>query len=124
MHGAWADASGWNEVIRSLQAQGYPVVATANPLRGLSADSAYLAARLKTIKGPLVLAGHSYGGAVITNAVPDHVLMACPRSAGRPSARCRAGCRPGPCLTPRRRSAARRGGRRVRPAWCRRSGRP
>ncbi|MGW5969529.1 alpha/beta fold hydrolase [Streptomyces sp. NPDC055186] len=68
VHGAWADASGWNEVVRSLQAQGYPVVATANPLRGLSDDSEYLAARLKTIKGPVVLAAHSYGGAVITDA--------------------------------------------------------
>ncbi|MDT0397858.1 MULTISPECIES: alpha/beta hydrolase [Streptomyces] len=68
VHGAWADDSGWDEVIRSLQAKGYPVVATANPLRGLDGDSAYLAARLKTIEGPVVLAAHSYGGAVITNA--------------------------------------------------------
>ncbi|MBL3670399.1 alpha/beta hydrolase [Streptomyces sp. M2CJ-2] len=68
VHGAWADASGWNEVVQSLQAQGYPVIAAANPLRGLSADSDYLAARLKTIKGPVVLAAHSYGGAVITDA--------------------------------------------------------
>ncbi|MFI8006084.1 alpha/beta fold hydrolase [Streptomyces sp. NPDC086010] len=68
VHGAWADASGWDEVSESLQAKGYPVVATANPLRGLSGDSAYLAARLKAIKGPIVLVGHSYGGAVITNA--------------------------------------------------------
>ncbi|MEF9907133.1 alpha/beta fold hydrolase [Streptomyces sp. P9-A2] len=68
VHGAWADASGWNEVVRSLQAEGYPVVAPANPLRSLSGDSAYLAALLKTIKGPLVLVGHSYGGSVITDA--------------------------------------------------------
>ncbi len=68
VHGAWADASGWSEVTESLQAKGYPVVATANPLRSLTGDSAYLAARLKTIKGPIVLVGHSYGGAVITNA--------------------------------------------------------
>ncbi|GGX93902.1 alpha/beta fold hydrolase [Streptomyces fructofermentans] len=68
VHGAWADASGWSEVISSLQAQGYPVIATANPLRSLSGDSAYLAARLKTINGPVILVGHSYGGAVITNA--------------------------------------------------------
>ncbi|MGW3681028.1 alpha/beta fold hydrolase [Streptomyces prasinus] len=68
VHGAWADASGWNKVVRSLQAEGYPVIAPANPLRGLSADSDYLTARLKTIKGPLVLVGHSYGGSVITNA--------------------------------------------------------
>lgn len=68
VHGAWAEASGWDEVIRSLQAQGYSVVATANPLRSLSGDSAHLASRLKTIRGPIVLAAHSYGGAVITNA--------------------------------------------------------
>ena len=68
VHGAWADASGWDDVIKSLQAQGYPVVATANPLRSLSGDSAYLAARLKAVEGPIVLVGHSYGGAVITNA--------------------------------------------------------
>ncbi|MFI8308200.1 alpha/beta fold hydrolase [Streptomyces sp. NPDC085927] len=68
VHGAWADASGWSEVVRSLQAEGYPVIAPANPLRNLSDDSDYLAALLKTIKGPLVLVGHSYGGAVITNA--------------------------------------------------------
>ncbi|MFD3825662.1 alpha/beta fold hydrolase [Streptomyces sp. NPDC058625] len=68
VHGAWADASGWNEVMRSLQAQGFPVVAASNPLRSLSGDAAYLADRLKSIKGPVVLVGHSYGGAVITNA--------------------------------------------------------
>ncbi|MFD7768912.1 alpha/beta fold hydrolase [Streptomyces sp. NPDC059787] len=68
VHGAWADDSGWDEVIRSLRAEGHPVVATANPLRGLTGDSAYLAARLRTIEGPVVLVGHSYGGAVITNA--------------------------------------------------------
>lgn len=68
VHGAWADTSSWSEVVQSLQARGYPVVATANPLRSLSGDSDYLAARLKTIKGPIVLVGHSYGGAVITNA--------------------------------------------------------
>ncbi|WP_373292672.1 esterase/lipase family protein [Streptomyces camponoticapitis] len=68
MHGSWADASGWNEITESLQRDGYPVIAAANPLRSLSGDSAYLAARLKTIKGPIVLVGHSYGGSVITNA--------------------------------------------------------
>lgn len=68
VHGAWADASGWNRVVTRLQQDGYPVVAPADPLRGLSGDSAYLAARLKTIRGPIVLVGHSYGGAVISNA--------------------------------------------------------
>ncbi|MGW4108954.1 alpha/beta fold hydrolase, partial [Streptomyces sp. NPDC004976] len=68
VHGYWADASGWSEVAAGLRARGYPVVATANPLRSLSGDSDYLAARLRTIEGPVVLAAHSYGGAVITNA--------------------------------------------------------
>ncbi|MFD9293295.1 alpha/beta fold hydrolase [Streptomyces sp. NPDC060030] len=68
VHGLWADASGWNEITERLQRDGFPVVATANPLRGLTGDSEYLAARLKSIEGPIVLVGHSYGGAVITNA--------------------------------------------------------
>lgn len=68
VHGTWADASSWDEVVQSLQERGYPVVAAANPLRSLSDDSDYLAALLKTIEGPIVLAGHSYGGAVISNA--------------------------------------------------------
>jgi pimeloyl-ACP methyl ester carboxylesterase len=68
VHGAWADASSWNGEISRLQADGYPVVAPANPLRSLSGDADYIASVLKTIKGPIVLVGHSYGGAVITNA--------------------------------------------------------
>jgi pimeloyl-ACP methyl ester carboxylesterase len=68
VHGAWADGSGWDGVIRRLQSDGYVVVAPANPLRSLSADSAYIASVLRSISGPIVLVGHSYGGAVITNA--------------------------------------------------------
>ncbi|QXE33545.1 alpha/beta hydrolase [Streptomyces sp. GMY02] len=68
VHGAWADASSWDGVTKRLQADGYTVVAPANPLRGLSSDAKYLSDYLKTVKGPVVLAGHSYGGAVITNA--------------------------------------------------------
>jgi pimeloyl-ACP methyl ester carboxylesterase len=68
VHGAFADASGWNDVIDSLDRQGYPVIAPANPLRGVSADAAYMRAVLAEIKGPIVLVGHSYGGVVITNA--------------------------------------------------------
>ena len=68
VHGAWGDSSGFDAVIADLTAEGYPVVAVADPLRGLSSDSAYLRARLATISGPIVLVGHSYGGAVITNA--------------------------------------------------------
>jgi pimeloyl-ACP methyl ester carboxylesterase len=68
VHGAFADASSWNGVIERLQQQGYTVIATANPLRGLAADSAYTASLLNQIDGPVLLAAHSYGGAVITNA--------------------------------------------------------
>ena len=68
VHCAWADSSSWDGEISRLQADGYPVVAPANPLRSLSGDAAYIASVLKTIKGPIVLVGHSYGGAVITNA--------------------------------------------------------
>lgn len=68
IHGAFADASGWNDVIANLQRRGYTVYAPANPLRGLATDSDYIRSFLATITGPIVLAGHSYGGAVITNA--------------------------------------------------------
>ena len=67
-HGAWADASSWAGVVRLLQADGYTVYAPPNPLQGLAYDSATLADFLKTISGPIVLVGHSYGGMVITNA--------------------------------------------------------
>jgi pimeloyl-ACP methyl ester carboxylesterase len=68
VHGAFADASSWNGVIERLQQQGYTVIAPANPLRGVTADSAYTASLLSQIDGPVLLAGHSYGGAVISNA--------------------------------------------------------
>jgi pimeloyl-ACP methyl ester carboxylesterase len=68
VHGAFADASSWNGVIGQLQQQGYTVIAPANPLRGVAADSAYTASLLGQIEGPVLLAGHSYGGAVISNA--------------------------------------------------------
>jgi pimeloyl-ACP methyl ester carboxylesterase len=68
VHGAFADASGWTGVTQRLQQLGYTVIAPANPLRGVSSDSAYVASVLATISGPIVLVGHSYGGEVITNA--------------------------------------------------------
>jgi pimeloyl-ACP methyl ester carboxylesterase len=68
VHGAFADSSGWNDVIERLQKRGYPVLAASNPLRGLTADAEYVKSILATIEGPIVLVGHSYGGAVITNA--------------------------------------------------------
>jgi pimeloyl-ACP methyl ester carboxylesterase len=67
-HGAWADTSSWSGVIKRLQADGYTVYAPPNPLQGLTYDSAFLAYFLHSISGPIVLVGHSYGGAVITNA--------------------------------------------------------
>jgi pimeloyl-ACP methyl ester carboxylesterase len=68
VHGAFADASGWNDVIGRLRRAGYPVTAPANPLRGVGADAAYIKSLLATLPGPVVLVGHSYAGAVITNA--------------------------------------------------------
>jgi len=68
VHGAFADASGWGGVITRLEKDGYPVLAPANPLRGVATDSAYIASVLATVRGPIVLVGHSYGGEVITNA--------------------------------------------------------
>jgi pimeloyl-ACP methyl ester carboxylesterase len=71
-HGAWADASSWNSVVSRLQRLGFTVYAPPNPLRGLPQDSAYLHDFLTqnaALQGqPVVLVGHSYGGAVITNA--------------------------------------------------------
>ena len=71
VHGAFADASSWNGVIERLQARGISVTAPANPLRGIAADSAYIAAVFEQIEGPVLAVGHSYGGAVITNAATD-----------------------------------------------------
>ncbi|MFF0424929.1 alpha/beta fold hydrolase [Streptomyces sp. NPDC004520] len=68
VHGAFADASSWSGTIRRLQHAGYPVLAPANPLRGLAADTAYLRSVLAAVDGPVVLVGHSYGGAVISGA--------------------------------------------------------
>jgi pimeloyl-ACP methyl ester carboxylesterase len=68
VHGAWADASSWSDEVATLQAAGYDVRAIANPLQDLTTDSEYVADYVKTITGPVVLVGHSYGGAVITNA--------------------------------------------------------
>jgi pimeloyl-ACP methyl ester carboxylesterase len=68
VNGAWANSASWSGVIERLQSQGYTVVAPPNPLQSLKGDAATIAGLLKTIKGPVVLVGHSYGGAVITNA--------------------------------------------------------
>src|SRR4051812_2573546 len=68
VHGAFADSSSWAGVIERLQAKGTKVIAAANPLRGLKSDSAYVAALIDEISGPVLVVAHSYGGAVISNA--------------------------------------------------------
>lgn len=68
VHGAFADAGSWTGVISRLQDHGIPVIAPPNPLRGLAADAAYVASVAAQIDGPVVLVGHSYGGALITVA--------------------------------------------------------
>ena len=68
VHGAFADASSWNGVVKILEHDGYPVVAAANPLRSVKADADYVAEILAGIKSEVVLVGHSYGGSVISEA--------------------------------------------------------
>ncbi|WP_245194654.1 alpha/beta fold hydrolase [Kitasatospora phosalacinea] len=67
-HGAFADASSWDDVIKQLRADGYPVVAPADPLRGPASDAAVLRSVIDHVPGPMVLVGHSYGGSVISAA--------------------------------------------------------
>jgi pimeloyl-ACP methyl ester carboxylesterase len=71
VHGAWADSSSWNGVVDLLLKDGYDVRALPNTLRGLSADAAVISTYLKSVPGPVVLAGHSYGGSVISVASAD-----------------------------------------------------
>ena len=68
VHGAFADSSGWDSVVERLQKAGLQVRAAPNPLRGISEDSSYIASFIDQIEGSVLLVGHSYGGAVITNA--------------------------------------------------------
>lgn len=68
VHGAFADASGFAGVIRELNSAGHLVIAPPNPLRSLASDVAAVSAVVKAIDGPVLLVGHSYGGAVITQA--------------------------------------------------------
>ena len=68
VHGAFADASGWSAEVRYLTRHGFPVIAPANPLRDLAGDARYIHDLVATIPGPVVLVGHSYGGAVIAAA--------------------------------------------------------
>jgi pimeloyl-ACP methyl ester carboxylesterase len=71
VHGAFAESASWDRVVDALQAADHPVVAAANPLRGVAADAAAVSDLVRTIEGPVVLAGHSYGGSVITNVTAD-----------------------------------------------------
>src|ERR1700726_1288187 len=71
VHGAFADASGFGGVIRELSSAGHDVVAPPNPLRSVAFDASALSAVVKAIEGPVLLVGHSYGGAVITQAGAD-----------------------------------------------------
>ena len=67
VHGAYAESSSWNGVLEPLSAAGHRVIAFGTPLRGVASDAALLSDLLRTLAGPVILAGHSYGGAVITN---------------------------------------------------------
>jgi pimeloyl-ACP methyl ester carboxylesterase len=71
VHGAFADAGSWAPVTQRLIQAGVPVRAIVNPLRGVSADAAYVASAINQIDGPVLAVGHSYGGMIITNAVPQ-----------------------------------------------------
>src|SRR3954449_908716 len=68
VHGGFADSSYWVPVIQRLQADEIPVLAPPNPLRGLAHDAEYVASYVNQIDGPVLLVGHSYGGAVISVA--------------------------------------------------------
>ncbi|MEU7588840.1 alpha/beta hydrolase [Micromonospora sp. NPDC049230] len=68
VHGAFADSSSWNGVIAHLKRRGYPVLAVANPLRGVQKDAAYVRSVVDSVSGPVVMAAHSYGGSVMTEA--------------------------------------------------------
>jgi pimeloyl-ACP methyl ester carboxylesterase len=71
VHGAFADASSWAGVTERLEAEGVPVKAIVNPLRSISSDAAYVTSAIDQIPGPVLAVGHSYGGAVITNAAAN-----------------------------------------------------
>lgn len=72
VHGAFADSSSWNGVVDRLRAGGHPVVVVANPLRSLQGDADYVRDVLDSVDGPVVLAGHSYGGSVLSQAAAGH----------------------------------------------------
>jgi pimeloyl-ACP methyl ester carboxylesterase len=71
VHGAFAESASWNGVAQRLHAAGHPVIAAANPLRGVADDAVAVSDHVRTIDGPVVLVGHSYGGSVISNVAAD-----------------------------------------------------
>jgi pimeloyl-ACP methyl ester carboxylesterase len=71
VHGAYAESSSWNDVIPPLMAEGHRVIAWAAPLRGLASDAVALSDLVRSIEGPVVLVGHSFGGALISNVSAD-----------------------------------------------------
>jgi pimeloyl-ACP methyl ester carboxylesterase len=72
VHGAYADSSSWNGSVAALRGAGHPVIAAANPLRGIASDAAYVRGVLDSVDGPIVVAGHSYGGVVMSHAADGH----------------------------------------------------
>jgi pimeloyl-ACP methyl ester carboxylesterase len=71
VHGAYAESSSWNDVIAPLLREGHRVIAWAAPLRGLASDATALSDLVRSVDGPVVLVGHSYGGALMTNVSAD-----------------------------------------------------
>jgi pimeloyl-ACP methyl ester carboxylesterase len=74
IHGAFAESSSWDGVIDPLLDSGHPVIAAANPLRSLAADAAAVSDLVRTVDGPVVLVGHSYGGAVLEIPGASHAI--------------------------------------------------
>jgi pimeloyl-ACP methyl ester carboxylesterase len=71
VHGAFAESASWDRVIPPLESAGHDVIAASNPLRGLAADAESVSDLIRTIDGPVMLVGHSYGGAVISSVAAD-----------------------------------------------------
>ncbi len=72
VHGAFAESASWSSVIQQLPRQDHFIMAVPNPLRSVSGDAEFVANALASLQGPIILVGHSYGGAVITNAARDN----------------------------------------------------
>jgi len=88
VHGAWADATGFDPEIRALRGRGFTVIGFANPLRDLAADAMYLVETLRSLTGPIVLVGHSYGGNVISVAAANVDQVTAPTISDGRARRC------------------------------------